>query len=76
MKTIRQKHRHTNTYLVGLHQDEDVVDADGEDEERDDLNDDEGGGLAHKAEETERGGHGQQNDQHSTQTHDDLGVEQ
>ena len=31
--------------LVGLDEDEDIVDTDGEDEEGDDLEDDEGGGY-------------------------------
>ena len=48
--------------LVGLDEDEDVVDADGEDEEGQDLEDDHGAGDAQVAEEARRGHDGEQHD--------------
>lgn len=49
--------RQVSAHLVGLYQDEDVVDPNGEDEEGHDLYDDESGWYADITEETERHKH-------------------
>ena len=51
--------------LVRLHQDEEVVHADGEDEEGEDLEDDQIGHDAEEAEDADGGPHRQQHDQDS-----------
>ena len=67
-----------NTYrvsLVGLHQDEDVVHADGEDEEGDDLEDDERRLHAHEPEDAHAGPHREQHDQHAAQAQGHLALQ-
>lgn len=50
-------------YLVGLHQNEDVVHPDSQHQERDDFNDDEGQGHPRVAEDAQGAGHRAQHDQ-------------
>ena len=57
-----------------MYKNEDVVNADSKNQERNDFNDDEGGGNSQVAEETDTWHNGHQHDQHSTQTERKLGI--
>ena len=62
-------------YLKRLDEDEDVVDADGEHEERHDLDDDQGRRHAEVAEGAERAQHGDEDDEHARQADQQLRVD-
>ena len=61
--------------LVGLYEDEDVVDADGEDEEGDDLEDDERRLHPHEPEDAHARPHREQHDQHAAQAKGHLALQ-
>ena len=61
-------------YLISLHEKEDVVDADGQDQEGNHFDDDEGGRYPSPAQDPYGWRHGHQHDDDSKETQDDLRI--
>ena len=60
--------------LVRLDEDENVVDADGKDEEGNNLEDDEGGADADEAEDSDRSANGEEDDEDTADAKGDLAL--
>lgn len=69
-----QCQENTNTHLVGLHQNEDVVHPDSQHQEWDDFDHDEGQGDPNVAEDAQRAGHRAQHHQDACNAQRDLGI--
>lgn len=69
-----QLHKGVAPYLVGMDDDEEVVDAYSQNQEGDDLYDNEGDGDPRQVEEADGAHHGKQYHQHTEESNGDLHV--